>query len=63
MLPKALGCGSGPACWRRLRDWQSRGVWEKLHARLHNWLGDEAAVAWSRASLDRVNVRTKKWTR
>jgi hypothetical protein len=22
MLPKALGCGSGMTCWRRLRDWQ-----------------------------------------
>ena len=26
-----LGCGSGVTCWRRLRDWQEAGVWEKLH--------------------------------
>jgi transposase len=25
MLPKALGCGSGMTCWRRLRDWQKDG--------------------------------------
>jgi transposase len=49
LLPKELGCGSGATCWRRLRDWQQAGVWEKLHARLLNWLGDEAAVDWSRA--------------
>jgi transposase len=30
MLPQEMGCGSGMTCWRRLRDWQSAGVWEKL---------------------------------
>src|SRR5829696_4190967 len=55
-----LGCGSGVTCWRRLRDWQAAGVWEKLHARLLNWLGDEAAIDWSRASLDSVSVRAKR---
>jgi transposase len=60
LLPKELGCGSGATCWRRLRDWQQAGVWAKLHARLLNWLGDEAAVDWSRASLDSVSVRAKR---
>ena len=23
MLPRAMGCGSGMTCWRRLRDWQA----------------------------------------
>ncbi len=54
-----LGCGSGSTCWRRLRDWQNAGVWEKLHTRLLNWLGDEAAVDWSRASVDSLSVRAK----
>ena len=36
MLPKekfirSRGCGSGMTCWRRLRDWEKAGVWEKLH--------------------------------
>ena len=31
LLPKELGCGSGTTCWRRLRDWQEAGVWERLH--------------------------------
>ena len=60
MLPKELGCGSGSTCWRRLHDWQNAGVWEKLHERLLNWLGDQGASDWSRASLDSISVRAKK---
>jgi transposase len=30
MLPHELGFGSGMTCWRRLRDWQSAGVWDPL---------------------------------
>jgi transposase len=60
LLPKALGCGSGVTCWRRLRDWQEAGVWQRLHETLLNWLGDEAAVDWSRASLDSISVRAKR---
>src|SRR5215218_4692363 len=60
LLPKELGCGSGTTCWRRLRDWQEAGVWERLHTKLLNWLGDEAAIDWSRASADSVSVRAKR---
>src|SRR4051812_41491634 len=60
LLPKELGCGSGTTCWRRLRDWQAAGVWERLHERLLNWLGDDAAIDWSRASVDSLSVRAKR---
>src|ERR1043166_5300433 len=30
MLPQELGCGCGMTCWRRLRDWQENGVWQKI---------------------------------
>lgn len=60
LLPKELGCGSGSTCWRRLRDWQQAGVWERLHATLLNWLGDAGAIDWSRASLDSISVRAKR---
>ncbi len=60
LLPKGLGCGSGVTCWRRLRDWQEAGVWERLHETLLNWLGDQAAIDWSRASLDSLSVRAKR---
>jgi transposase len=57
LLPTELGWGSGTTCWRRLRDWQEAGVWQRLHETLLNWLGDEAAVDWSRASVDSLSVR------
>src|SRR5215208_2932896 len=60
LLPKELGCRSGTTCWRRLRDWQETGVWQRLHETLLNWLGDEASIAWSRASVDSVSVRAKR---
>jgi transposase len=63
LLPRELGCGSGPTCWRRLRDWQAAGVWERLHATLLNWLGDGAAIDWSRASVDSLSVRAKRGAR
>ena len=31
MLPKEMGYESGMTCWRRLREWQATGVWERLH--------------------------------
>lgn len=30
-LPEDLGFGSGMTCWRRLRDWNEAGVWQRLH--------------------------------
>ena len=63
LLPKELGCGSGTTCWRRLRDWQKAGVWARLHEKLLNWLGDEATIDWSRASVDSLSVRAKRGAR
>jgi transposase len=61
LLPaKELGCGSGVTCWRRLRDWQAAGVWEALHHRLLDWLGDDGQVDWSRAASDTVSVRARR---
>src|ERR671931_389490 len=60
LLPQELGCGSGPTCWRRLRDWQRAGVWAALHAQILNWLGEERTIDWSRASIDSLSVRAKR---
>jgi hypothetical protein len=60
LLPQELGCGSGTTCWRRLRDWQDAGVWQRLHETILNWLGDEAAIDWTRASVDSLSVRAKR---
>jgi transposase len=60
LLPNDLGCGSGTTCWRRLREWQEAGVWERLHETLLNWLEYESAIDWSRASVDSISIRAKR---
>jgi transposase len=60
LLPQEMSCGSGVTCWRRLRDWQDAGVWERLHRTLLDRLGDADEIEWSRASLDSASVPAKK---
>ena len=50
MLAQEIGCGSGMTCWRRLRDGQQVGVWDRLHRALLDRLD------WSRASLASASV-------
>ena len=56
-LPKEMGCGSGMTCWRRLRDWQAVGVWDKIHRVLLQRLEDASQIDWSRAVVDSTSVR------
>lgn len=56
-LPQEMGCGCGMTCWRRLRDWQAAGVWERLHQVLLNRLREADQVDWSRATVDSASVR------
>ena len=51
-LPQELGCGSGGTCWRRLREWQRRGVWKRLHRVLLERLAEADRIDWSRAVVD-----------
>jgi transposase len=53
--PASSGCGSPVTCWRRLRDWQRAGVWQRLHQVLLDALGGDGRLDWSRAvfRLDR----------
>ena len=61
LLPTGqLGCGSPITCWRRLRDWQRAGVWQRLHHLLLNQLGRNGRIDWSRASVDALSVRAKR---
>ena len=57
MLPQEMGCGSGMSCWRRLRDWQERGIWQLLHFVLLDWLARYGQIDWSRAVVDGSSVR------
>jgi transposase len=51
-LPQELGCGSGMTCWRRLREWQQQGVWQRLHETLLAKLREADKIDWSRAVVD-----------
>ena len=59
MLPQELGCGSGVTCWRRLREWQRAGVWERLHQALGDRLGEADQIDGSRVSADSASVPAK----
>ena len=48
-LPQEMGCGSGVTCWRRLREWQEAGVWQRLHELLLAKLNEADLIDWSRA--------------
>jgi transposase len=56
-LPCEMGCGCGMTCWRRLRDWQAAGVWDRLHEILLAELNGADMIDWSRAAVDSSTVR------
>ena len=55
-VPGELGC-SGVTAWRRLRDWQQAGVWERLHRTLLVRLNAAGAIDWSAAVVDGSHIR------
>jgi len=57
MLPQEMGCGSGMTCWRRLRDWQAAGVWDRLHKVLLAEARSADKIDWSRAVIDSGTIR------
>ena len=60
MLPQEMGCGSGVTCWRRLRDWQRAGVWDRLHRELLNRLREADRIDWTRACVDSAAIPAKR---
>jgi transposase len=60
LLPQEMGCGSGVTCWRRLRDWQDAGVWDRLLQVLLDRLGEADRIDWSRACVDSASVPAKR---
>jgi transposase len=55
-LPRELGC-SGTTAWRRLRDWQASGAWERLHATLLDRHNAAGAIDWSMSVVDGSHIR------
>ena len=58
-LPREMGC-SGMTCWRRLRDWQEAGVWERIRRKLLGELRAADQIDWSRAVVDSASLRALK---
>jgi transposase len=59
-LPGELGFGCGMTCWRRLRDWNNAGVWQRLHETLLAELRAADKLDLSRAIVDSSHVRALK---
>ena len=59
-LPADLGCGAGVTCWRRLRDGQAAGVFDRLHRTLLDQLGEVGRIDWDRACVDSATLPAKK---
>jgi transposase len=59
-LPQEMGCGSGMTCWRRLRDWQAAGVWERIRLTMLRELRAADRIDWSRAVVDSASLRALK---
>ena len=59
-LPQEMGCGSGMSCWRRLRDWQQVGAWERIRRTVLNGLRAADQIDWSRAVVDSASLRALK---
>ena len=50
-------------CWRRLRQWERDGTWERIWRALLATLDEQGRLEWSRAFLDGSFVPAKKGDR
>jgi transposase len=56
LSPRLIGC-SGVTAWRRLREWQRAGVWERLHRAPLRRLNAAGQIDWSRGVVDSSHIR------
>lgn len=56
-VPQQMGCGSGMTLWRRLRDWQNAGAWQRIYEVLLAKLQQAHQIDWSRAAIDSSSIR------
>lgn len=57
-VPKKYG--SGTTCWRRLRDWEEQGLWEKAWRMLLGELDDKGCLHWNECFIDGSFASAKK---
>ncbi len=55
-LPREMGCSPATA-HRRLAEWQSVGVWERLHRELLRELNAAGRIDWSASVVDGSHIR------
>ena len=56
-LPQEMGCGSGMTCWRRLQEWQARGIWKQLQQILLDRLRGAEKLDFRRVAADSGSIR------
>lgn len=59
-LPRELRCGSHMAPYRRLRMWQTEGIWDKILKVLLEHLHQADLINWERAALDSSSIQAKR---
>lgn len=52
--------GSYTTCWRRLKDWQDKGIWENIWQALLKELEKEGKIDWERHLIDGSFAPAKK---
>ena len=57
-MPKAYG--SHVTCWRRLRQWQKDGTWERIWRKLLQQCDEQQKINWEYCFLDGTFVPAKK---
>jgi transposase len=55
--------GSDSTCHRRLQEWQTQGVWERIRTTFLSTLDEKGELDWSQAFLDATFVPAKKGAR
>jgi len=59
LVPRQIGC-SGVTVWRRLREWQHTGVWERLHRKFLRRLNAASRIDWSRGRRLKPHPRSSR---
>ena len=62
-LPQELGFRSGTTSWRRIKRWNSAGVFDDLHRILLAQLNAANEIDWSRAVIDGSHIDAKRGPR
>jgi len=57
-LPLEMGCGCGMTCLRRLREWQTYGIWDEIREVVVQHCPRARELDWARADIRRKHAAT-----